>query len=63
MQKPMTLETIRHRLAEAHLPDVQRATGLAYNTLKNIRDGKSVFYHTVVHLSNYFYGVDKKNEN
>lgn len=63
MQRPMTLETIRERLTTAHLPDVQRSTGLAYNTLKNIRDGKSVFYHTVVQLSNHFHHEDSQNKN
>lgn len=62
MQRPMTLETIRQRLAEANLPDIQRSTGLAYNTLKNIRDGRSVMYHNVVRLSNYFYSIDGTDE-
>lgn len=62
MRKIMSLETIRQRLKDAHLPDVQRKTGLAYNTLKNIRDGKSVMYHNVLYLSNYFHGVDEETQ-
>lgn len=59
MKELMTLDMIRQRLEGVNLPDVQRATGLAYNTLKNIRDGNSVMYHTVVRLSNYFHETDQ----
>ena len=60
MNPHMTLEQIRARLAESELPKVQSATGLAYNTLKNVRDGKGVLYDTVVQLSNYFRLQDQK---
>lgn len=56
----MTLEQIAARLGTEHLPEVQAATGLSYNTLKKIRDGKGALYFTVVKLSNHFADVDAK---
>ena len=58
MKKPMTLQQVAARLADCNIPDVQRATGYSYNALKKIRDGGGAMYHTVVHLSNYFHGID-----
>lgn len=60
MNPHMTLEQVRERLAESDLPKIQTSTGLAYNTLKNVRDGKGARYDTVVQLSNYFRLQDQK---
>lgn len=57
--KMMTLEEIKARLQDSHLPKIQFATGLSYNTLKNLRDGKGAMYFTVVKLSNYFEKEDR----
>ncbi len=54
MAPMMTLEQVADKLKECELVPVQYATGLSYNTLKNIREGKGAQYHTVVKLSNYF---------
>lgn len=54
----MTLEEIRKSLQDRRLSIVSKATGLHYNTLRNIRDGKSshVRHSTVEILSKYLKG-------
>lgn len=38
----MTLEQVRQALADRRIPVVSDATGLHYNTIKNIRDGLTI---------------------
>ena len=54
MKKMMTLQEVSDRLKTEELVPIQYKTGLAYNTLKNIRDGKGARWDTVLQLSNYF---------
>lgn len=50
----MDLDDLAQRLKTADLPAVALATGLAYNTLKNIRNGLGARFSTVKALSYYF---------
>jgi hypothetical protein len=50
-----TPEQLRTKLAGADIPDICRATGLSYNTVKGLRDGaKGARYETLRLLTEYF---------
>ena len=50
----LNIETIAEELRHVKLADVSKETGLVYNTLKNIREGRGANYSTIVKLSEYF---------
>lgn len=52
----LTIEQVKQKLVDRRLEVVAIATGLHYNTLLYIRDGKqtNVKYETLVKLSAYF---------
>lgn len=53
----LSIEDIRSRLAGADIPDICRATGLSYNTVKAIRDGApGARYETIKLLTEFFEG-------
>jgi hypothetical protein len=61
----LSIEDIRSRLAGADIPDICRATGLSYNTVKAIRDNNrrlvdgsesGARYETIKLLTEYFEG-------
>ncbi len=54
----MTLEAIKHALRDRRLSVVSEATGAHYNTLKDIRDGRTTNpkHATVVAVSDYLEG-------
>jgi len=52
------LDQIAAKLDESHLPEVSRATGLPYNTLKNVREKRNVTWLTLEKLAAYFKGLD-----
>ena len=59
-QKMMTLEQIRNALSDRMPAKVAEATGLHYNTIREIRDnpGANPTYKVLISLSDYF---EKKN--
>lgn len=52
----LTVEQLKAKLQDRRLEVVATATGLHYNTLRYIRDGKltNVKYETLIKLSKYF---------
>jgi hypothetical protein len=50
----VSLDQLAERLKEEHLPDVARATGLPYNTLKNVREKNNPTWATLERLARYF---------
>lgn len=53
----LSIEDIRSRLAGADIPEICRATGLSYNTVKSIRDGApGARYETIRLLTEFFEG-------
>jgi hypothetical protein len=53
----LSIEDIRARLAGADIPEIVKATGLSYNTVKAIRDGApGARYETIKLLTEYFEG-------
>ena len=59
----MTLEQIRRELSDRMPSKVAEATGLHYNTIREIRDNPEAnpTYKVLVALSNYF--EDRSNDN
>lgn len=54
MSDQLTAEQITQRLEGVSIPDVARGTGLAYNTIKNLKMGKKMNTSTLRLLSIYF---------
>lgn len=53
----LSIEEIRARLAGADIPEIVKATGLSYNTIKAIRDGApGARYETIKLLTEFFEG-------
>lgn len=53
----LSIEEIRARLTGADIPEIVKATGLSYNTIKAIRDGASgARYETIKLLTAFFEG-------
>lgn len=53
----LSIEEIRTRLAGADIPEIVKATGLAYNTVKSIRAGApGARYETIRLLTEYLEG-------
>lgn len=53
----LSIEEIRTRLAGADIPEIVKATGLSYNTVKSIRDGApGARYETIRLLTEYLEG-------
>jgi hypothetical protein len=53
----LSIEEIRARLAGADIPEIVKATGLSYNTVKAIRDGApGARYETIKLLTDFFEG-------
>jgi hypothetical protein len=51
----LSIEEIRARLAGADIPEIVKATGLSYNTVKAIRDGApGARYETIKLLTEFF---------
>lgn len=51
----LSIEEIRARLAGADIPEIVKATGLSYNTIKAIRDGApGARYETIKLLTEFF---------
>lgn len=50
----ISLDRIAGRLTDASLPEISRATGLSYNTLKNVKEKKNPTWATLVALNAYF---------
>lgn len=59
----MTLEEITDRLSDMNLTAVSKATGIHYNTIRNIKNGenKNPSYLVVADLSNYFTKKEANN--
>lgn len=49
----MTIEEITAALKDRRTADVARDTGLAYNTIKNLKTGKGAYSATIEKLSRY----------
>lgn len=48
---------LRTKLAGSDIPEIAKATGLSYNTIKGLRDGKpGARYETLRLLTEYFEG-------
>lgn len=60
----MTLESIRQQLADRRISLVSRATGLHYNTIRDIRDNPDAnpTWRVMVALSEYLDPTDKKQQ-
>jgi hypothetical protein len=53
----LSIEEIRARLTGADIPEIVKATGLSYNTVKAIRDGApGARYETIKLLTEFFEG-------
>jgi hypothetical protein len=52
----LSIEEIRARLAGADIPEIVKATGLSYNTIKAIRDGAPGARYETIKLLTEFYG-------
>ena len=53
----LSIEEIRVRLAGADIPEIVKATGLSYNTVKAIRDGApGARYETIKLLTEFYEG-------
>jgi hypothetical protein len=51
----LSIEEIRARLTGADIPEIVKATGLSYNTVKAIRDGApGARYETIKLLTEFF---------
>lgn len=50
----LTLTDLAARLCAVDLTSVAKATGLSYNTLKNIKDGRGAQWSTIEKLSVHF---------
>lgn len=49
----MTVEQITAALQDRRTAEVARETGLAYNTIKNLKTGKGAYSETIKKLSRY----------
>lgn len=49
----MTIEQITAAIKDRRTADVARETGLAYNTIKNLKAGKGAYSATIEKLSRY----------
>ena len=54
----MSKEMLQARLSVVSITYVSRITGLAYNTVKNARDGKNMTLDTAEKLTGYFRDID-----
>lgn len=50
----LNFNKISKRLCISSLPEISRATGLSYNTLKNVKEKKNPTWATLVALNAYF---------
>jgi lambda repressor-like predicted transcriptional regulator len=53
------LDQIIAQLEGVSLSDVSRATGLPYNTVKNVIDRRNPTYNTMKKIKDYFAGLQK----
>ena len=52
------LDAMADRLERCSLSDVSRATGMNYNTLKNVKEKKNATWATLARLQSYFADLD-----
>lgn len=61
MRTMLTPQELAERLRRDNIPDVQRATGIAYNTLKKLRDQSGdCYYDTIKRVSDYYMDKEAK---
>jgi lambda repressor-like predicted transcriptional regulator len=53
------LDQIIAQLEGASISDVSRATGLTYNTIRNVIDRRNPTYNTMKKIKEYFAGLQK----
>ncbi len=58
----LTMEELSQRLQDSDIPKIAAATGLVYNTIKNVRNGEYPTYRTVELLSVYFAEKERTHE-
>jgi hypothetical protein len=56
----LSIEDIRARLAGADIPEIVKATGLSYNTIKAIRDGAPGARYETIKLLTEFFGEKQR---
>lgn len=50
----INLPEIVARLQSASIPEISRATGLPYNSIKNVRDGGNPTWETLEKIAKFF---------
>lgn len=59
----MKIEEIVARIRDIPTADVARATGLTYNTIKNIKAGGGTYSKTLTALASYVEKLDNPSDN
>lgn len=58
----LTIEEIVNKIKDKPTSDIARDTGLAYNTIKNLKSGRGAYSGTIDRLSKYLRGEPLDNE-
>jgi hypothetical protein len=56
----LSIEEIRARLTGVDIPEIVKATGLSYNTIKAIRDGAPGARYETIKLLTEFFGEKQR---
>jgi hypothetical protein len=57
----LSIEEIRARLTGVDIPEIVKATGLSYNTIKAIRDGAPGARYETIKLLTEFFGEKQRD--